>query len=705
MATKLKNKISFKILILFLSAASMLASFCFGSIAIMQLDSFGENSIKNSLNNKELSVFDSYDVQNEVVELTDAAYLVLSNGYTSFDEKAQKILWEQDDTGHIANAMWELNNNPHFKFYCKDVKTGKVLTNFDESDNIKTLLNDKKYAVQCVNGISSSTEAMPDRYDYFYVQEEFNWYFYFDFNETPDDEYYSENETSGSLITAINKALFFGKYDFKTYAILAVALALLSISLAIYYFTICGQKDENGKTKLLFLDYIPVDIHFMLSAVICIALGFLIVYSYDMMFSGGVALFMFKLAPIAIGACAGGIQLFLIELISSCVRLFKNRREWYKVSLITFLIYLLVKLIKVVHNFNKNNRKKIKEFLGYTPKAFQKRLTLFLVGYGFINIFFLILTAFWGVYAFESGNVLPAIGNGLCWFAMNVASVVFVSRYVVDLDKIISASQNRTEPDVNYDKLPNSLKILADSMKYTNQELSRAVDKAVKDERMRTELITNVSHDLKTPLTSIINYVDLLKACDIQDENAKEYIAVLDEKGIKLKRLIEDLLEASKVTSGVINLNPVNLNLSELATQATVESQQQFAENNLDLIFKGDKNNVFAFADGNKTYRVIENLLSNARKYSAKGSRVYADVYEMNDMAVFEIKNISAEPLDISADELKERFVRGDKSRTNEGNGLGLSIADNLCKAMNGRLDLIIDGDYFKAKVILPKSK
>lgn len=288
---------------------------------------------------------------------------------------------------------------------------------------------------------------------------------------------------------------------------------------------------------------------------------------------------------------------------------------------------------------------------------------------------------------------------------MNVASVVFVSRYVVDLDKIISASQNRTEPAINYDKLPKSLKILADSMKYTNQELNRAVDKAVKDERMRTELITNVSHDLKTPLTSIINYVDLLKACDIQDENAKEYIAVLDEKGIKLKRLIEDLLEASKVTSGVINLNPINLNLSELATQATVESQQQFAENNLDLIFKGDKNNVFAYADGNKTYRVIENLLSNARKYSAKGSRVYADVYEMNDMAVFEIKNISAEPLDISAEELKERFVRGDKSRTNEGNGLGLSIADNLCKAMNGRLDLIIDGDYFKAKVILPKSK
>lgn len=681
----------------------MLASFCFGSIALMQLDSYGENSIKNSLNNKELSVFDSYDVQNEIVNLTDSVYIVLSNGYTSFDEKAQKILWEQEDTDHIANAMWQINYNPQFKFYCKDVKTGKVLTNFNESDNIKTLLKDKKYAVQCVNGVSSSTEAMPERYDYFYVNEEFNWYFYFDFNENPSDEYYSENETSGSLISALNQALFLQNCDFKTYTIFAVALAILSISLAIYYFTICGQKDENGKTKLLFLDYIPVDIHFVISAVICVALGYLIVFAYEMMFEESFALYMLKLVPIAIGACAGGIQLFLIEFISSCVRLCKNRREWYKVSLITFLIYLFVKLIKVIHNFNKNTRSRIKEYFGYTPKAFQRRLILFLVGYGLLNILFLMLSFVWAEHAWECGNLLPAIGNGLCWFAMNVASVVFVSRYVVDLDKIISASQSRTEPDLNYDKLPKSLKLLADSMKYTNQELSRAVDKAVKDERMRTELITNVSHDLKTPLTSIINYVDLLKACDIQDENAKEYIAVLDEKGIKLKRLIEDLLEASKVTSGVINLNPVYLNLSELATQATVESQQQFAENNLDLIFKGDKNNVFAFADGNKTYRVIENLLSNARKYSAKGSRVYADVYELNDMAVFEIKNISAEPLDISADELKERFVRGDKSRTNEGNGLGLSIADNLCKAMNGRLELIIDGDYFKARVVLPK--
>ncbi|MGN0528373.1 MAG: ATP-binding protein, partial [Eubacterium sp.] len=135
------------------------------------------------------------------------------------------------------------------------------------------------------------------------------------------------------------------------------------------------------------------------------------------------------------------------------------------------------------------------------------------------------------------------------------------------------------------------------------------------------------------------------------------------------------------------------------------ENQQAFTDNGLELIYKGDKGVTNAFADGTKSYRIIENLLSNAKKYSAKGSRVYADVYEANNTSVFEIKNISAQPLDISVEELTQRFVRADKSRTQEGNGLGLSIAENLAKAQGGRLELSIDGDLFKAKLILPKSK
>lgn len=284
----------------------------------------------------------------------------------------------------------------------------------------------------------------------------------------------------------------------------------------------------------------------------------------------------------------------------------------------------------------------------------------------------------------------------------NVFIIIKVIKYLKNLDTIITAFSNHQEPDVNIDTLPSSLKVLAESMKYTNEELQNAVNKAIKDERLRSELITNVSHDLKTPLTSIITYVDLLSKCDISDEKAKEYIAVLDDKGAKLKRLIEDLIEASKVTSGNVTVNLTSINLSELCMQSTVDAQADFEKAGLNLIVRDCEQPPIVTGDGAKTYRVVENLLSNARKYSALSSRVYVNVYSENGWGVFEIKNISAQPLDISPDELTERFVRGDKSRNQEGNGLGLSIAKELCRLQNGRLELTIDGDLFKARVKLP---
>lgn len=164
--------------------------------------------------------------------------------------------------------------------------------------------------------------------------------------------------------------------------------------------------------------------------------------------------------------------------------------------------------------------------------------------------------------------------------------------------------------------------------------------------------------------------------------------------------MIDDLIEASKVTSGNVTVHLAPMNLSELCLQSTVDVQQDFENANLSLVVKQGDKPVNVIADGAKTFRVIENLLSNARKYSAKGSRVYVSVYQEGTNGVFEIKNISAKPLDITPEELTERFVRGDKSRNQDGNGLGLSIAKELCKVQNGKLDISIDGDLFKAKVI-----
>lgn len=220
---------------------------------------------------------------------------------------------------------------------------------------------------------------------------------------------------------------------------------------------------------------------------------------------------------------------------------------------------------------------------------------------------------------------------------------------------------------------------------------------------MKTELITNVSHDLKTPLTSIVNYVDLLKRCEIKDDDAQKYISILDEKSQRMKKLIEDLVEASKASSGAIELHPIKINLCEFAAQTVGEYEDELKEKDIDIVLKVPETPVTVTADSQKTSRVVENLFSNIKKYALEGTRVYAEVVEGVSDARLIFKNVSKNPLDISPDELVQRFVRGDASRSSEGSGLGLSIAKNLCELQGGDLIIEIDGDLFKAVVVLPK--
>jgi signal transduction histidine kinase len=221
----------------------------------------------------------------------------------------------------------------------------------------------------------------------------------------------------------------------------------------------------------------------------------------------------------------------------------------------------------------------------------------------------------------------------------------------------------------------------------------------MKSERLKTELITNVSHDIKTPLTSIINYVDLLKKEKIDNPKANEYIDVLDKKSQRLKKLIEDLVEASKASSGNIRMNIEKLNVVELIKQSLGEFEDKFKERNLDIQSDYSKSEIFIMADSRYLYRSIENMLSNISKYALENSRVYIEVFEENGKVKISMKNISKEKLNITTDELMQRFVRGDKSRTTEGSGLGISIAKSLVEAQNGKFSLNIDGDLFKVEI------
>lgn len=246
-------------------------------------------------------------------------------------------------------------------------------------------------------------------------------------------------------------------------------------------------------------------------------------------------------------------------------------------------------------------------------------------------------------------------------------------------------------------------KQLAEDINTMTSGLKTAVQKEVKSERLKTELITNVSHDIKTPLTSIISYVDLLKREGLDSPDAPKYLDVLDRKSNRLKTLTEDLFEAAKATSGSIEPNFQRVNVNALISQILGESDEKIQESKLIFKVTAEKERMFVRADGRLLSRVMENLLSNIFKYALKESRVYIDISETEKEVFVSFKNISAYELNIPVDELMERFKRGDESRSSEGNGLGLAIAKSLMEIQEGILDIDIDGDLFKAEVRLPK--
>ncbi len=252
--------------------------------------------------------------------------------------------------------------------------------------------------------------------------------------------------------------------------------------------------------------------------------------------------------------------------------------------------------------------------------------------------------------------------------------------------------------------LCRDLKAHAEQLNDLGGAIDSAVKEQLKSERMKAELITNVSHDLKTPLTSIINYVDLLKKEDIENETAKGYIEVLDRKSQRLKKLTEDLVEASKASTGALTVNAERIGVTQLATQALGEYAEKFAAAQLTAVPALTEEEVYVTADGRHLWRILDNLLGNCVKYALPGTRVYLDVAAWDGWVSISVKNISAQQLNIPPERLMERFVRGDESRTSEGSGLGLSIARSLTELNGGSFALSIDGDLFKATAWFPET-
>lgn len=366
----------------------------------------------------------------------------------------------------------------------------------------------------------------------------------------------------------------------------------------------------------------------------------------------------------------------------SLVRRIKARSLW-RDSLLRHILLLVRKCFSKCSN--------LLVFLGGNMISRVKIILLF-------GIFIFLQFMFTGM-TVEGGLALSL----LLMIVMDCAVLYYLIKKAWGREQIIAGLKKITDGDLQYkiptEKLSGEQEMVADYINHIGEGLDAAVENSLKNERMKTELITNVSHDIKTPLTSIINYVDLLKRENPEDPKIRGYLEVLENKAQRLKVLTEDVVEASKASTGNIALEMTDLNFIELVHQVIGEFEEKFEERNLTMVVHFDEEEAIICADGRRLWRVLENVFGNVSKYAMENTRVYVDVKVDRPNVQLSLKNISAQPLNISAEELTERFIRGDVSRNTEGSGLGLSIAKDLVQLQGGEFKLYLDGDLFKVTI------
>ena len=448
-------------------------------------------------------------------------------------------------------------------------------------------------------------------------------------------------------------------------ALLAIGLLalLLVVSLAVVSIITTGRKFDEGPAMLTLFDQIPTE----LAVGICLIIG-ICWWMLGSYLRGRLDFYGMADMILLSGICAVEYWIILLALLSLLRRwkagvLWKNSVVWS--------VFLGTRQV-------------------YSARKSSQRLLIIYLGFMVLN------TGFWLI-----GN-LPGTVMGL---VLNAAALLYLMRDVVGRKNVEEGLQQISRGKLDYrirtDVLTGQSRQMGEAVNEMGEGLSKAVESMLQSERMKGELITNVSHDLKTPLTSIINYVDLLKR-EPMGEQAREYLEVLDQKTQRLKQLTEDLIEVSRIHSGNIKLEITRLQLKQFVMQAVGEMEDNLAQRGLEVELVMPSGSPVIEADGSQLWRVFENLLGNMAKYASKNTKVSVILETTEDKAAVRFENQMDQELDMSAGELMERFTRGDKSRNTEGSGLGLSIAKSLTELMGGTFDVKTEEHLFKAKVIFP---
>lgn len=489
-------------------------------------------------------------------------------------------------------------------------------------------------------------------------------------NGTYEDVYVSlyafEEPTNKDLLPLMLKFADFA-LSVKDVIFVFIGVALL-LWLFLFIILVCGAGHKKGVEGIYLskINKIPFDLFLGIIAVLFVG----VIYLSDYFDSSDIGM---------IGYIVSATPIY-VTLIMSVILSFSARIKTdgiLKNTIIYRVIILLKKLLKIVCNLFLKIPLFFKTLIGITVITIIE-LFFFAMGYG----------EYIALWIFEKILLIP----------LAVYIVLCMRRLQKSARKIAGGDTNYIT-DTKY--LIGDFKEHAENLNGISNGMSLAVEKSVKSERMKAELITNVSHDIKTPLTSIINYVDLLKKEGVDSENAGEYLEVLERQSARLKRLTEDLVEASKASTGNISINLQKTNMNVLLNQTAGEYEERLEKNNLSLVLDLTEEELIVDADGRRMWRVFDNLMNNICKYAQPGTRVYLSSKKEYGKAVVSFKNISKEPLNINPDELTERFVRGDKSRNTDGSGLGLSIAKSLTELQGGMFNIQIDGDLFKVTICI----
>lgn len=625
-------------------------------------------------NDIEASYLDSYDFSYEYMYSLIRNVNGIKDGYTDFENNGfynkidENIYYNENYTEYYS-----YNNFITFmKFVIVKNDTNEIFTNIQSNDYLNEVTNFKNNKIYWIyeNGsIDTSIENLSqDKIRYISLPYEgldtFEGYDVYTYIDIGSMRYSNTLELTSIVLNMFNNNSSFAE------ALIPIDIILLSIIIVYLIWSIGHSQNKEGIT-LNSLDKFSYELVIILFSCIfwmCIIIAATVISYVDI--STNLLIYI-------IGLTYLGAYVSLAVMTVTTIKRLKAREFWHN-----FTTYRIYKSIK--DRIKKTSSKVLDK------SASQKKIIILYIAFIFVSCIL-------GVTFFTGISFIVLI---VLW----IWTLYKILEYNKRLNEIKNALHEiymgNPNIDLDTEELTGTLKELATYVNDVSNGFNNAIQEKLKSERLKTELITNVSHDIKTPLTSIINYVDLLKQENIQDEKVQEYIKVLDSKSQRLKKLIEDLVEASKASSGNVKLNIEEINLSELLKQVTGEFKDKFDERNLIIDLDLPSNNVNIQADNRYMYRIIENLYSNVSKYAMENTRVYITLLKTNDEIRLEIKNVSKDKLNITADELMQRFVRGDKSRYTEGSGLGLSIAKSLCELQDCKFDIEIDGDLFKAVLI-----